>query len=71
MTTPPPPPAGWYPDPSGVPGRQRYFDGKQWTEHHDYPPPQVRKPMPTWLVVVLTIAIAIAASATINLLLAH
>jgi hypothetical protein len=23
---------GWYPDPSGTPG-QRYFDGKEWTEH--------------------------------------
>ncbi|GAA4910805.1 uncharacterized protein DUF2510 [Stackebrandtia albiflava] len=28
-------PPGWYPDPS-QPGRQRYFDGNQWTEHvHD------------------------------------
>jgi hypothetical protein len=24
--------AGWYPDPSGIPG-QRYFDGVNWTEH--------------------------------------
>lgn len=30
MTQPTPP--GWYPDPSGAPG-QRYFDGKDWTEH--------------------------------------
>ena len=28
-----PPPSGWYPDPSGAP-RQRYFDGKDWTEHY-------------------------------------
>ncbi len=30
-------PPGWYPDPSGAPGRQRYFDGQQWTER--YTPP--------------------------------
>lgn len=29
MTTPPPPPAGWYPDPTGEPG-QMYWDGKAW-----------------------------------------
>jgi Domain of unknown function (DUF4352)/Protein of unknown function (DUF2510) len=28
-----PVPAGWYPDPSGAP-RQRYFDGKAWTENY-------------------------------------
>ena len=22
---------GWYPDPDGTPGRQRYFDGRNWT----------------------------------------
>jgi len=31
MTAPLPQP-GWYPDPSGEPG-QRYFDGRDWTEH--------------------------------------
>lgn len=40
-STPPPqtgPPAGWYPDPSGQPGL-RWWDGGQWTEHHQPPPP--------------------------------
>ena len=32
MTTPPGPPPGWYPDPSGAPG-QRYFDGRTWSEN--------------------------------------
>jgi Protein of unknown function (DUF2510) len=26
------PPAGWYPDPSGVPG-QRWWDGTSWSDH--------------------------------------
>lgn len=32
---PPPPsvPAGWYPDPHGQAGLQRYWDGSRWTEH--------------------------------------
>jgi hypothetical protein len=25
--------AGWYPDNSGVPGQQRFWDGSKWTEH--------------------------------------
>lgn len=29
---------GWYPDPAGS-GRQRYFDGTNWTEHFHAPPP--------------------------------
>jgi uncharacterized RDD family membrane protein YckC len=42
-------PAGWYPDPSAqtLPGRLRYWDGTQWTEHvHDPqpPPPQQAPP---------------------------
>lgn len=30
---PPAPPAGWYADPHGTPGQQRYWDGTRWTEH--------------------------------------
>ncbi|NMD25613.1 MAG: DUF2510 domain-containing protein, partial [Actinobacteria bacterium] len=29
-----PPPAGWYPDPSGR-APFRYWDGARWTEHTD------------------------------------
>jgi uncharacterized RDD family membrane protein YckC len=34
-------PAGWYPDPAPqtIPGRQRYWDGTQWTEHLHDPQP--------------------------------
>ena len=35
MTSPQP---GWYADPSGAPG-QRWWDGRQWTEHTQIPPP--------------------------------
>lgn len=33
MSTPPPTPPGWHPDPSGPPGQQRWWDGHQWTGH--------------------------------------
>jgi hypothetical protein len=37
------PAAGWYPDPAGVPGRYRYWDGSQWsTVTNDDP----RRPTP-------------------------
>lgn len=39
-TSPPPAAAaGWYPDPSGPPGQQRYWDGRQWTAVQPPPPP--------------------------------
>ena len=45
-------PAGWYPDPSAqtLPGRLRYWDGAQWTEHvHDpQPQPQSQPPAPSF-----------------------
>jgi hypothetical protein len=31
------PPAGWYPDPSGIPG-SIWWDGRQWTGHRQGPP---------------------------------
>lgn len=43
MTNLPPPP-GWYPDPSGTPGRQRYFDGQKWTDRFN--PPAEPPPVP-------------------------
>jgi uncharacterized membrane protein len=30
-------PAGWYPDPAGQPGAQRWWDGARWTEHLQHP----------------------------------
>ena len=33
MTQTPLPRAGWYPDPSGDPERERWWDGKRWTVH--------------------------------------
>ncbi|TKJ20219.1 phospholipid scramblase-related protein [Blastococcus sp. CCUG 61487] len=48
MTQPPPPP-GWYPDPSGTPGT-RWWDGQGWTEHVQQaapPAPPPPAPAPT------------------------
>lgn len=46
MTSPPPPP-GWHPDPAGT-GRQRWWDGTNWTEFYadsyPYPAPQYSAP---------------------------
>jgi uncharacterized RDD family membrane protein YckC len=43
-------PAGWYPDPAPqtAPGRQRYWDGQQWTEHVHDPQPVSPPPAPAY-----------------------
>lgn len=69
MTIPLPP--GWYPDPSGAPGK-RYFDGRDWTVYladpHGAPrtpitPWPTRRRIPTWcwiaIVVVPVVIVAI------------
>jgi hypothetical protein len=33
VSAPTPPPPGWYDDPT-TPGRQRWFDGTQWSDHY-------------------------------------
>jgi len=40
-------PAGWYPDPAPqtLPGRQRYWDGGQWTQHVHDPQPVYAPPV--------------------------
>jgi len=46
VNSPHPPPAGWYPDPSGR-APFRYWDGSQWTEHTDQgtpPSPSIDQP---------------------------
>ncbi|HUO37881.1 MAG TPA: DUF2510 domain-containing protein [Mycobacterium sp.] len=69
-TTSPAP--GWYPDPSGAPGK-RYFDGRQWAEYLADPPgaPRAvitpwptRRRIPIWVwiavtVVLVTVALAV------------
>jgi Domain of unknown function (DUF4352)/Protein of unknown function (DUF2510) len=42
MTTPPPTPAGWFPDPEQA-GTLRYWDGAAWTEHRS-PAPEAAAP---------------------------
>ncbi|GAB2707805.1 DUF2510 domain-containing protein [Arthrobacter bambusae] len=39
------PPAGWYDDP-GFPGRKRWFDGNQWTDHYQSAPVPPPAPQP-------------------------
>lgn len=40
-------PEGWYPDPSGLVGTNRWWDGTSWTERVQVaPPPPPRLPMP-------------------------
>lgn len=52
------PPAGWFDDPRGVPGRKRYWDGQHWTDHvhteGDGGAPKEPKPWwkRTWVLVV-------------------
>ena len=43
---PPPPPAGWYPDPSGL-GTQRYWDGYAWAPAREAVQPDHDQPHPT------------------------
>ena len=47
---------GWHPDPSGVPGRLRWWDGQAWTDHvHDpapTPAPPVGSPLDAEVLVV-------------------
>lgn len=38
------PPAGWYDANDGSP-RQQWFDGAQWTEHYQSPPPISHQPV--------------------------
>lgn len=46
--------AGWHPDPAGVPGRLRWWDGQAWTDHvHDPPaPPAAGSPLDAAVLVV-------------------
>lgn len=39
-------PAGWHPDPSGAPGRLRWWDGQAWTEHVHDPAAPAAPPLP-------------------------
>jgi hypothetical protein len=43
----PPLPPGWYPDPSGAPGK-RYFDGHDWTAYLADPAAAPRSPVAPW-----------------------
>jgi Domain of unknown function (DUF4352)/Protein of unknown function (DUF2510) len=61
LTNAPSPPPGWYPDPSGAPG-QRYFNGRDWTEHRaaaPLPPPPPQPPKKSKLPIVLGVGAAV------------
>ncbi|MCB0917139.1 MAG: DUF2510 domain-containing protein [Actinobacteria bacterium] len=64
---------GWYPDPES-PGRQRFWDGQQWTEARAYPASEMGASQPSkssgsgsgpwpWIVALLIIAIVILLAA--------
>lgn len=42
------PDAGWYPNPSGDGGAERWFDGERWTEHLRDIAPAARQRRPRW-----------------------
>ncbi|MFE6887945.1 phospholipid scramblase-related protein [Streptomyces sp. NPDC057694] len=44
MTSPSNTPAGWYPDPHGVPQTLRWWDGSQWTDHTHAAPAETPAP---------------------------
>jgi hypothetical protein len=56
MTTPPTPPPGWYPDPSGAPG-QRYWDGRAWHASPGPPPSASSTTGRAWLVVLAVVVL--------------
>jgi hypothetical protein len=51
---------GWYPDPSGAPGK-RYFDGQQWSEHRAAAHKSASKAW-IWAVVIAAVVVAIGVS---------
>lgn len=62
------PTAGWYPDPAGVPGRYRYWDGETWTDATTTDPAGSPAPGPdvekrhNWgpIIVIATVLLAVA-----------
>lgn len=62
------PTAGWYPDPAGVPGRFRYWDGQTWTDATTTDPSTAPVPGPpegkrrNWgpIIVIGTVLLAVA-----------